>query len=241
MSEFVHNVAIQRGHSGKCRDCLNAWGRDYYRRNREKIRRDKRAASKKRKERKRAEGFCTVCCRRAARHGFKTCSYCSGEDRRRREKRKQLGLCRSCNNPAKPGSGTCERHGSIERKELAAARRKERLESRRGEVYYDLKRKIPQMRLRARKKGVGFDIDHEFLLALYELQAGRCAISGRDLVVGAMAKVQPGSLSVDRIDPKLGYTKGNVRLVTWSVNVAMQDWGSEAFISLCKDVAKNVK
>ena len=39
------------------------------------------------------------------------------------------------------------------------------------------------------------------------------------------ARTAPWKASVDRIDPKKGYVKGNVRLVCSAVNSAMMDFG----------------
>ena len=44
----------------------------------------------------------------------------------------------------------------------------------------------------------------------------------------------PQTLSIDRIDPKQGYTKTNVRFVCWWLNVAMGDWGLDKLKELIK-------
>ena len=46
---------------------------------------------------------------------------------------------------------------------------------------------------------------------------------------------QPTALSIDRIDPSVGYTKENVRFVCWWVNAAMGNWGFEKLKELIKE------
>ena len=45
----------------------------------------------------------------------------------------------------------------------------------------------------------------------------------------------PTSLSIDRIDPTMGYTKENVRFVCWWVNAAMGNWGLKTLVNLIKE------
>ncbi len=42
--------------------------------------------------------------------------------------------------------------------------------------------------------------------------------------------------SVDRIDPKLGYTKSNIQVVCLWYNVSKLNWPEEVFIDMCKRV-----
>jgi len=49
-------------------------------------------------------------CRRTPELGYKTCSACRASNKRSREKRTKLGLCRLCPRPIDPGVGLCETH-----------------------------------------------------------------------------------------------------------------------------------
>lgn len=62
----------------------------------------------------------------------------------------------------------------------------------------------------------GFDIDACFLLALWYEQEGKCALTGLQMTFSQA--LNPLSVSVDRIVPKRGYRKGNVRLICFAVN-----------------------
>lgn len=55
------------------------------------------------------------------------------------------------------------------------------------------------------------------LMAMWDANEGRCALSGIKMTWG-QGRVLATSISLDRIDPDIGYAKGNVRLVCHSVN-----------------------
>lgn len=74
----------------------------------------------------------------------------------------------------------------------------------------------------ARKKGTPVDIDGEFLLDMFVTQNGRCALTGIRMEEPNGYMPSGGkatSISVDRIDPSLGYVEGNVRLICHCVNM----------------------
>lgn len=51
-----------------------------------------------------------------------------------------------------------------------------------------------------------------------------CPVLGIPLVYGAkIGKPQPGSLSLDRIIPELGYVRGNVRIISFRANTLKSD------------------
>tara|TARA_R110000822_G_scaffold266822_1_gene390542 strand:- start:208 stop:678 length:471 start_codon:yes stop_codon:yes gene_type:complete len=81
---------------------------------------------------------------------------------------------------------------------------------------------INNRRYDAKKKGVVFDIDHDFVMSLWETQGGKCALSN---VTMTFAKDGNGNkamnASLDRIRPDHGYTIKplNVQLVCARVNI----------------------
>jgi hypothetical protein len=88
---------------------------------------------------------------------------------------------------------------------------------------------------RAKKKDLPIDINKSHLVRLWEKQDGKCAFSGRPLVLQSGAgRVHPDSPSLDRIVPELGYIKGNVRIVTYHVNVCLSEFGDEALLELAR-------
>ena len=83
-----------------------------------------------------------------------------------------------------------------------------------------------------------FNIDAEYMYQLWKDQSGLCTLSNRELLI---AKNTPNTLSIDKIVPSLGYTKGNVQWVTWSVNRAKGDLDTEELVQLCKDVIEKCR
>ena len=75
-----------------------------------------------------------------------------------------------------------------------------------------------------------------YLRELLEEQAGRCAVTGRELLM--TPKPQLDSLSIDRIDPGRGYVLGNVRLITWQANAARLTGTDEDLRAFCRDVLR---
>tara|TARA_S200000501_G_scaffold326762_1_gene325538 strand:+ start:5692 stop:6198 length:507 start_codon:yes stop_codon:yes gene_type:complete len=69
-------------------------------------------------------------------------------------------------------------------------------------------------------KGLAWAIDPEYLLDLFDAQKGRCGYSG---VLMTTFRDGTGShdlnASIDRIDPEQGYTKDNIHLVCYRVNL----------------------
>ena len=95
-------------------------------------------------------------------------------------------------------------------------------------------------KFRANDKKLDFDLTKEYLYTLWEETEGICPISNRKFDLSSFGKkgqVNPNAPSIDRIIPELGYIQGNVRFVTYHVNVALSEFGLEAFQKLARDVA----
>lgn len=83
---------------------------------------------------------------------------------------------------------------------------------------------------RANKRGLVFSLPQEVVVDW--LRAGVCAATGLRLDLAFdKKKLNPLSPSLDRIDPKLGYTPANTRLVCWIFNRAKGD-GTDADVQL---------
>lgn len=85
---------------------------------------------------------------------------------------------------------------------------------------------------RAVQRKLEFDLTVDFLNQLWEIQNGKCAITGLDLIIPQErndGKASPFSPSIDRIDIKKGYTTNNVRIVCYIVNCSLHDYGLETF------------
>jgi hypothetical protein len=84
-----------------------------------------------------------------------------------------------------------------------------------------------QARVRAREIKVPFAIDAHFVDQLLVDQKWTCAVSGLPFEDN-----KPFGPSLDRIVPELGYVPGNLRVVCYIANIAMNAWGLDALKKL---------
>lgn len=94
----------------------------------------------------------------------------------------------------------------------------------------------------ARRNEHDFTIDIEYVWSVYERQQGRCALT--NLPIGfAINKLEHATggttASLDRIDSKQGYVKGNVQWVHKWINTMKWDFTTEEFINYCKLVVEH--
>ena len=88
---------------------------------------------------------------------------------------------------------------------------------------------LAECRRRCAREGWEFDLDENEIQA--RINVGRCEVTGYPLNSSPLTvryERRPDSPSLDRINPKLGYTKKNVRVVCLAVNLAMSNWGELA-------------
>lgn len=86
-------------------------------------------------------------------------------------------------------------------------------------------------RQRSNAKGIGFDITATWLLEQAQRQGFKCCLTSIPFYMPTDAKSfrHPFAPSIDRINPSGGYTKDNVRLVVFAINVMLMDWGQDVF------------
>ena len=90
---------------------------------------------------------------------------------------------------------------------------------------------------RASSKQLPLDIELPYLLWLWDKQAGRCALSGRELLLATTACVaHQDSPSLDQIVPGAGYTRKNVQLVTTQTNLSKSTLSCDEYVALCEQV-----
>ncbi len=103
------------------------------------------------------------------------------------------------------------------------------------------RRVFTRARQRACKGRLDFALKLEDMIVLWEQCEGRCGVSGLDFSFErfdqALVK-HPFGPSIDRIDPKKGYTIANTRLVCTAANFAMNQWGSEVLRRLAYGMVK---
>ncbi|MHC2867923.1 hypothetical protein ACVIYH_009056 [Bradyrhizobium diazoefficiens] len=86
-------------------------------------------------------------------------------------------------------------------------------------------------RQRAATKGIQFDLSTDWVLEQVEAQNFKCCLTSIPFYMATESKSfrNPFAPSIDRIDPSGGYTKTNVRIVVFAINVMLMDWGQDIF------------
>ena len=88
-------------------------------------------------------------------------------------------------------------------------------------------------------RGYCWEITIEEIATLYELQKGKCAMTGWDISWSESG--WDHSASIDRLDNKQGYTLENIQLVHKTVNMARGTLSVSEFIHMCNSIADKVK
>lgn len=110
----------------------------------------------------------------------------------------------------------------------------------------NLRRHVALMiqKAKQRSKVRGFEVEAtvDYILGLLEAQQCKCAITGIDLDLRADEVMSRRAFapSIDRINPKLGYTNDNIRITSIIANTAMSDWNYQDFEKMCLSVASRV-
>ncbi len=91
---------------------------------------------------------------------------------------------------------------------------------------------------RSKKNNWEFTLTEEYLMELHHKQKGCCYFSGEKLTHKSNTQ---NSISLDRIDSKKGYIKGNVCFTTWEINSMKSNYTNERFIELCHLISDNFK
>lgn len=90
----------------------------------------------------------------------------------------------------------------------------------------------------AATRGHEVTVDPEHIWRLYELQHGKCALTGVELVLPARHKDKwHTNASLDRIDSSKGYVEGNLQWVDKKINLMKRDLLQSEFLEMCMKVA----
>ena len=88
----------------------------------------------------------------------------------------------------------------------------------------------------AKKRGIEFDIRVEDIEQA--LRDGVCQVTGIAFDFGPCGPWRP---SIDRIDPRKGYTRNNIQIVVWIYNTAKQQYCHEDVVKLSLAVLRTYK
>jgi hypothetical protein len=85
------------------------------------------------------------------------------------------------------------------------------------------------------KRNQEFSLEISDIVSFWKEQDGFCAYTGREMTLDAG---HLNTVSIERIDSSVGYTKENTILVCQAINRMKSDFEFDDFYSLCSDVAK---
>lgn len=111
------------------------------------------------------------------------------------------------------------------------------------QVVVGLSGKCSDSKKRAAKMGFDYNLDLKYMTELWIKQKGRCELTGQimSFYPGSQWNKNPLSCSIDRIDNKKGYIKGNVRLLTHWANNAKSTWNFDVFESMVRSASTNLE
>ncbi len=93
----------------------------------------------------------------------------------------------------------------------------------------------------AKRRGMEHSVleeNEDNLRYLDSLATDVCPLSGLSLTFPKRARDRTATASLDRIDPKQGYVRGNVRWIHKDINRIKWDMTDEVFLSFARDIAK---
>jgi len=85
------------------------------------------------------------------------------------------------------------------------------------------------------KRNQEFSLTENDIVEMWDLQSSICPYSGREMTLEA-GKLE--TVSIERIDSGIGYTRENTILVCNAVNRMKSDFSLQEFYDLCSDVAR---
>jgi len=89
---------------------------------------------------------------------------------------------------------------------------------------------------RARRYSLPIDITLDDLFSLWDSQHGKCALSGIPMTYAMFEGRVPTNVSLDKVNPALGYTKTNIQLVCMAVNQMKSDLDMGMLLLFCEKI-----
>lgn len=80
------------------------------------------------------------------------------------------------------------------------------------------------------------ELSADWLSALYQVQSGRCAVT--NIPMTHSDEQLPTNISLDRIDSSIPYTRANVQLVCYVVNIMKGSLPLDDFLSWCSLISQ---
>ena len=119
-------------------------------------------------------------------------------------------------------------------KECNVYQRKQRKEQ---NIKFVANTRSAEIRRKCKDKNIPFDSDiRNILIDQWEKQKGLCFYSGRQMSISGDYHINLNAMTIDRVDPKLGYVNGNVVMCCRIFNAMKQNLVYDEFMNHCKEV-----
>lgn len=120
----------------------------------------------------------------------------------------------------------------------------ENLKATKSDKYTKFREYLRRIKIRQKEKNVECAITLDDLLTQWESQKGRCVYTGVELKHKSNRKNEDcwsynTTASLDRIDSKMGYIKGNIQFISVSANHAKNKMTHQEMIDFCKIIHKH--
>lgn len=94
--------------------------------------------------------------------------------------------------------------------------------------------RLAVLRESARSQDAACDFDVQYLPDLWEQQCGLCFYTGAPMKFTSDILRDPDLVSMDRMVPAKGYSRGNIALCRWVVNRTKHSLSPKQFVATCK-------
>lgn len=179
---------------------------------------------------------------------IKQCSICKrllplSEFYIRSDRKKPISRCKKCNTIASKISRSKKSKKQIQ-KEYRKRAEYYKEQARKGNLKAIIQHKLSGYRGIAKKKNVPFDITVDYLIELFKKQKGFCYYTNKKMTVATRKGkghrttlfTDPNHFSLNRLEPKKGYAKGNLVWCTWQINTTKNQFTEEQFYRHCKKI-----
>lgn len=138
------------------------------------------------------------------------------------------GRCRNCTNEV--ARLAPEEIKQIHRKAHSLHHKKMK---EKGDIAYWCRTRLRSFRNRTHSS----DLTADYLVQLYEEQKGLCYYTGEPMIM-PIGKSHQDGMSLDRMDPDKGYTRGNVAWCKYKINTMKSNRTKDEFVALCRAIAQ---
>lgn len=109
----------------------------------------------------------------------------------------------------------------------------DKLKKYRSELNYCLSKLVSRAKIASKHSGLVIDINYDYLMTMWEQQQGNCNLTGMSMT---HQHNDLRSVSIDRIDSKVGYLKHNIQLVCKWVNLGKNNATNEQMIEIIREL-----